>query len=207
MLIVFEGIDRSGKSSLSVLFQEYLNNSHRTPEGLLKTDPHLGDFVWTKEPTFTTEEADHLNSPEFKNEFKRELLFFTSRIRHQNFMAGKNIICDRYIWSGLAYAKMFSPNCYNFAKELYLSEELFMQPDLQIFVDTPVEICYGRAEELGEELNKDNLIKLRDSFLETMKLFKTPIIIMESVGSFDKVLEELKERIEPYLNKENEYFL
>ena len=136
-LIIFDGIDKVGKSTLSVNFTQYLNKLYRDEDGLLKIDPHFGDFIWTKEPLFTTEEADFLNSPGYIDEYRRERIFFESRMNHQKLIAGKNVVCDRYIWSGLAYANKYSPGCFRFAKELYLSENLFIKPDLYIFVDTP----------------------------------------------------------------------
>jgi thymidylate kinase len=190
MLIVFEGIDHSGKSTLSVLFAEWLNNEFRDEQGQIKVDPHLGDFVWTKEPMFSSEEADRLNSPEFKDQVKRELLFFVSRTRHQRDLRSTNIVCDRYIWTGIAYAKLFSPETYKFAKELYLSEDLFVQPDLHVFVDTDPLTCHIRGTEESLEI----LQKKRDSYLETMKYISSPIITIESINTPVEALEILKKR-------------
>jgi thymidylate kinase len=138
MFIAFEGIDRAGKSTLSIKFAEYLNSCKI--DGLLKLDPHFGDFIWTKEPSFSIEEAKLLNTPGYVDEYRRERIFFESRIRHQNYIIAKNIVCERYLWSGLAYAFKYSPNCFRFIKELYSSDVLFAQPDLYIFVDTPIEV-------------------------------------------------------------------
>jgi len=201
MFIVFEGIDGSGKSTLSVKFAEYLNNKYRDEFGLLKIDPHLGDFVWTKEPLFTTEEADRLNSPEYKNQYKREALFFESRLNHQETIAGKNVICDRYIWTGLAYSTLFSPACLGFATELYLDTSIFIQPDLYIFVDTPVEVCYTRRD---SEVPKDRLDGIRNAYLATKGLLKSPVLTVsneyEENVSFQKLVESfdlfIKNRIE-----------
>lgn len=190
MFISFEGIDGSGKSTLSVRFTEYLNNSYRDEFNLLKIDPHLGDFIWTKEPLFTTEEADRLNSPEYKNQYKREALFFESRLNHQEAMAGKNIVCDRYIWSGLAYSTLFSPACYDFATELYLNTSIFLQPDLYIFVDTPVDVCYTRRD---SEVPMDRLNSIRNAYFATKGLLKSPVLTVsnedEENVSFQKLAE------------------
>jgi thymidylate kinase len=190
MFVTFEGCDGSGKSTLSVKFAEYLNNSYRDEFGLLKLDPHLGDFIWTKEPLFTTEEADRLNSPECKDQFKREALFFESRMNHQEAMIGKNIICDRYIWTGLAYSTLFSPACFDFAKELYLNTTIFLQPDLYIFVDTPIEVCHNRRD---GEVSIDRLNGIRNAYLTTMGFLKSPIITIsneyEENVSFQKLIE------------------
>ncbi len=194
-MIIFEGCDRSGKSTLSVAFSEYINNKYRDQFGLLRIDPHLGDFIWTKEPLFTTEEADRLNSPEFTDEFKRECLFFESRFRHQDMLAGRNVVCDRYIWSGIAYAYVFSPHCYMFAKELYTSPHLFIQPDLHVYVNTPVEICYERDTSVGFE----RLQKISDAYDVTRRMIKSPIIEVASVGGEEKALEELMIKFDEFV--------
>jgi thymidylate kinase len=186
-LIIFDGIDKVGKSTLSVNFTQYLNKLYRDEDGLLKIDPHFGDFIWTKEPLFTTEEADFLNSPGYIDEYRRERIFFESRMNHQKLIAGKNVVCDRYIWSGLAYANKYSPGCFRFAKELYLSENLFIRPDLYIFVDTPPEICASR----DAALDLDVLRELRESFLKTKDYIKTPIITIQAVDGEESTLRNL----------------
>jgi len=198
MLIVFEGIDRSGKSTLSRQFGHYINDDFRSEDGALKIDPHFGDFVWTKEPTFTTEEADELNNT-CTDQYVRERVFFESRLRHQDLLAGRNIICDRYIWSGIAYAKKFSPNCFDFVKELYLSENLFLQPDLYVFLDTPVDICHERDTSVGY----DRLNSLRLAYIECSQYIKTPVIQMQAVGGEKEALEGLIGKFEWHVSHYN----
>lgn len=159
MRVIFEGIDKVGKSSLSKELCKLLNSNS------------LDGYTWTKEPTFSTEEADALNSPGYKDPVKRESLFFMSRSKHQDTMRLKNVVCDRYIWTGIAYAMVFSPQCYEFAKELYLSE-LFVKPELHIFLDISPEICTSRDPTLDLNL----LHKLRESFIYNQKFMPFPCI-------------------------------
>lgn len=185
MLIAFEGIDRAGKSTLSVKFAEYLNNCKI--DGLLKLDPHFGDFVWTKEPTFSVEEARVLNSPGYIDEFKREHLFFESRLRHQNYLIAKNIVCERYLWSGLAYAFKYSPNCFRLLKELYIDEKMFVQPDLYIFVDTPASVCLER----DLSLDLDTLREVLNAYLQTQEYIRAPVIKIQPVGDEQETLNHI----------------
>ena len=200
MFIAFEGIDRAGKSTLSVKFAEYLNNDKI--DGLLKLDPHFGefsfpkpggdlmrfgDFIWTKEPSFSTEDANYLNSSEYLDEYRRERIFFESRIKHQSYIAAKNIICERYLWSGLAYAYKYSTNCFRFLKELYSSEKLFVQPDLYIFLDTPVEVCSDRDSSLDTDIQRD----LQEAYYKTREYIKVPIISFQAVGDEQDTLHNL----------------
>jgi len=197
MLIAFEGVDGSGKSTLSVNFMEYLNKEFRDKDGQMLVDSHMGDFVWTKEPAFSSEEADKLNSPEYKSQTKRELLFFVSRTQHQTDLRSANVVCDRYIWTGIAYASIFSPETYKFARELYLSKDLFTQPDLHVFVDTDPLTCHIRRNEESIE----NLNKKRQAYFDTMKYISSPIIVLESIVSPNQALEVLVERFREMMNR------
>jgi thymidylate kinase len=193
MFIAFEGIDRAGKSTLSIKFAEYLNNNKI--DGLLRLDCHFGDFIWTKEPSFSVEEAELLNTPGYIDEYRRERLFFESRLKHQNFIAAKNIICERYLWSGLAYAYKFSKNSFRLLKELYSSDKLFLQPDLYIFLNTPIEICLER----DPNLDPDNQKEIFGAYLETEKYIRDPVISFPAIGDEQETLQGLVTLFEDYL--------
>ena len=197
MLICFEGVDASGKSTLSVDFLQWINTHFRDATGTLKADPHLGDFVWTKEPIFTSEEADRLNTPGYTDEYKRERIFFESRIRHQNVLTGVNCVCDRYIWSGLAYSYIFSPHCFEFARELYLSENLFIAPDLYVFVDTPPEVCFDR----DPSLDLEKLKTIRNAYIRTRDYITQPVITMQALGGEARALDEFVKLFEEHMLK------
>jgi thymidylate kinase len=185
MFIVFCGVDKSGKTSLSKAFCEWLN----------KNSLKGGNWKWTKEPTFSSEFADKINSAIKHDEFARERYFLADRLKHQKELQG-NIVCDRYIWSGLAYANIFSPRCFEFVKELYLNSDLFLQPDYNIFVNTPVEVCVKR----DPKLVKDTLDELHNSFYEMLPLIrsKSKIIYINASGSLENSLKLLVEEFYKY---------
>jgi len=195
MFIAFEGINRAGKSTLSVKFAEYLNSC--VVDGLIKLDPHFGDYIWTKEPSFSREEANLLNTPGYVDEYRRERIFFESRIRHQNFIVAKNVICEQYLWSGIAYAYKYSPQSFRMIKELYSSENLFIQPDLYIFLDTPVEICSERDLSLDIDIQREIL----EAYNKTMEYIKVPIISFQAVGDEQESLHHLIVLFEDHIKK------
>lgn len=156
-LIVFEGVDNSGKTTISKIIAK------RYPE-----------FKWSKEPIFTTEEADRLNSDEFKGkDAKREVFFLEGRLAQQKFYQENMVLLDRYLWSGLAYAKAFSPSIYPFCQELYQDYKIFKRPDLVIFMDTPLESCYDREPKLKETPGR--LENLRAAYMGTKEFMHCPI--------------------------------
>ena len=200
MLIAFEGIPKSGKSTLSLALLEYLNNKFKTENNLLRVDPHLGDFIWTKEPTFPDDHAHSLNI-EGINECRRERIFFESRIKHQEVLMGRNIVCERYLWGAYTYIHKYSPSTLNILKELYSSDYIFVQPDLYFFVDTNPEVCYER----DKETDVDRLLELRNSYLYTQQFINEPVITITSIGSESRAVDEMILKFDKYV-KDKEFF-
>lgn len=172
-LIVFEGIDNSGKTSISKGVIQLLQKSFP-----------LDIWVWSKEPDFSTEEADRLNDPSLKNnEIDREILFLESRLRQLSKYLENNVVLDRYLWTGIAYAKVFSPKAFSFVSRLYQNENIFKIPDITVFVDTPVDVCQSREPSLTIE----RLFDIRNAYLDTEHLVKCRNPIIKTSG--DKDLE------------------
>lgn len=194
MFIAFEGIDRAGKSTLSVKLAEYLNSDKI--DGLLRLDPHFGDFIWTKEPSFSIEEAELLNTPGYVDEYRRERIFFESRLRHQGSFAAKNVVCERYLWSGLTYAHKYSTSCFRFLKELYSSDKLFVQPDLYVFLDTPVKDCTERDPSLDPDIQRE----LQEAYYKTREYIKVPIISFPAIGDEQETLHNLVTLLEDHID-------
>jgi thymidylate kinase len=206
MLIIFEGIDRVGKTTLSVEFQNYLNTEFSDGKGGVTLDPTKGPFIWTKEPSFTTAEADRLNDlKDSSQQYKRECLFFESRISHQSYLKTHNIVCDRYIWSGMVYARVHSPGCYEFVKELYQSKKLFIQPDLYIYVNAGIDTCMKR----DSTLNMDTMLELWKGYelvYDNIKELDIPIITINNEpisdnqeDSVQRVLQDLVKMFKDHL--------
>jgi dTMP kinase len=175
MFVVFEGIDGSGKSTLSKAFYEEMLKRQIVSS-------------LTKEPTFTSEQANDLNLKS-KDDIGREIEFCIDRIQHQEFLkeqtnANNILICDRYIWSGLTYSAMFNPSAFEFAKQMY-KHNFFIKPDYYVFVDTSIEICYERRQEQTIE----QLTKLRHFYLETKKFVedKSKILTISCVGDINSI--------------------
>jgi len=195
MFIAFEGIERSGKSTISVKFAEFLNNYR--DDGLLKLDPHFGDFVWTKEPFFSNDEGKSLNNSGYIDEYKRERIFFESRILHKNHIMAKNVVVEQYLWSGLSYASVYSPHCFRLLKELYSSDVLFIQPDLYIYIKTPPEIC----QERDPVLDIDIQLELYEAYDICRKYIKVPIIDIVAMGDESETLQNLIVLFEDHIKK------
>ena len=172
-LIVFEGVDNSGKTTISKIIAK------KYPE-----------FKWSKEPIFTTEEADRLNSDEFKGkDAKREVFFLEGRLAQQEFYRNNIVLLDRYLWSGLAYAKAFSPSIYPFCQELYQNYRIFKKPTLYFFMDTPVDVCLSRRTPDSKETEEKLTLK-RQAYAETEQFVNSPIVYIDGKASVDECVEQ-----------------
>jgi dTMP kinase len=173
MFIVFEGIDGCGKSTLSKRLADELG------------------YTWTKEPTFTSAEADALNLGSL-NDIEREIEFAVDRIAHLKFLSDSDVICDRYIWSGLAYCSMYNPSAYPFAEALY-KHKFFKKPDVYVFVDTPVGLCSNRKKDQP----LDHLVRIREAYLNTRPIVEkdSKIITIEGMGKIEDCVLSLKKSL------------
>lgn len=178
-LFVFEGIDNSGKTTLSKrLADNYFN----------------AGAVWSKEPVFSTEMADKLNSPDSHlSDAEREVLFLEGRIKQQELYNSKTCFLDRYLWTGAAYAKAFSPSIYEFCEALYKSKMIFKRPSMTFFIDTPVEICVEREQmrpNPDPNVNIERLSLVRQSYMDTMHVVDdSPILFLDGKQTPDQLYE------------------
>ena len=194
VFVVFEGVDNSGKTTISKKVAEYF------PE-----------MEWRKEPNFTTEEADRLNSDEFKGkDAKREVFFLEGRLANQKIYRDYPVILDRYLWSGMAYAKAFSPSISEFCNELYGNFNIFRKPSITFFMETPLETCYDREPKLKEEPGR--LENIRSAYEATKDRVGCDVVTIDGTMSIEDcvkfVVDTLLERFPNmiYYTKENSLY-
>jgi thymidylate kinase len=116
--------------------------------------------------------------------------FLIDRIKHQQYIREyQPLACDRYIWTGLAYCKVFSPEFYPFLESLYC-HDFFDRPDHYVFVDTPIEVCMQRSNRAQTEAQ---LIALRQAFLDTQAVVTrhTKVIVLPATKPIDDLVKDL----------------
>lgn len=149
LLIVFEGIDNSGKTTharqlaLDLANARHLTFSQRNPVAFCfpRRSTEVGKLIdsYLRGDTTLPDQVIHLLMSANRWEMKEEIEWFLSK--------GSTVILDRYWYSGVAYscAKGLDPHWCQ-ASDIGLP-----RPDLVIYLDLPPEVAAGR-EDYGKEV-------------------------------------------------------
>jgi dTMP kinase len=161
--IVFEGIDKSGKETQAKMLYDYLNN-----KGI--------PVIYTEEPTDKnvmgrTIKKWLVGQATITSGEAITLLYTADRYEHlKNVIApalnvGKNVICDRYFYSTLAYESAIFGVDREWIKTLHKNVR---RPDVVIFIDIDPEISLRRERSSpNDRLEKvDILKKVREAYKE-----------------------------------------
>jgi dTMP kinase len=186
--IVFEGIDGSGKSTQAEILHKYLLKHNK--EVILTQEPWNGGLrkqIKEAIKSYSASESDILN------------MFLEDRTNHLDQLIipsleqGIPVICDRYLYSTLAYQQSKFPLDY-----LVKVSRLHLKADLCLYVDVPVEVGLHRIRSAQREEddkseryeNKNFLEGLRKRYLALTKDYRFPEIeLINGKGSEEKVFE------------------
>ena len=181
--IVFEGLDGSGTTTQGRLLAQRLNG------------------------VFTFEPSDNAVGTLIRQILRKEkavlpqtlsLMFTADRYEHlfgqngieQQIKDGKTVVCDRYLFSSLAYQSL---DC-DF-DEIYQLNKDFPLPEIVFFIDTPVEECLrriggrGAAPELFERAELQR--KIYDNYLRGFAAFsQINLVKLDGMKSVDELLQE-----------------
>ena len=198
IIIVFEGIDQSGKGTQAKLFVESLRSRGFSAEYL-----HFHD---TSTPIGKELQLFFEGDREF-SPIVRQLLFTANRYERNDYISEsvKNndfIIIDRYIPSGLAYG---IANGIEIDWMLNLESHL-NQPDIVVLLDISSNTSKKRkAEENRDVYEKDLkfLEKVRKIYLKLANTFDW--IIIDGTANTDEVQNMVMEKVKEKLNNKGLY--
>lgn len=191
--IVFEGIDGSGKTT-----------QIRKLEKRLRADGR--EVYATAEPTNTVSGGllrDALSGAQYRSPCEFAAMFVLDRINHnvnrQNGIEkllndGRDVICDRYYYSSLAYQG--SEADYEWVKSMNLNCPEIRKPDICIFLDIDPQKSLDRLgsramTEIYEELGKQE--KIRAKFMSVFESLagRDNIKIINADRSIDDIAEDV----------------
>lgn len=195
LLIVFEGLDGSGKTTQITLLKEWFEKNNKLVHN-------------TKQPTdFYREDRrvrDYLDEGIASNMYSIALLAAADRT-YQNEVEIKptlekriNIITDRYIYSSLAFFKARGID-YEEIKRINKNIE---EPDAVIFLDVKPKKALERVKSRDgenikfEEKNDNTFVEVRNNFLEVLPKNALIIDSTQSIEEIHKIIVEYIEKIE-----------
>jgi dTMP kinase len=190
IFIVIEGLDGSGKTTQAKLLSKKLNKTHNV---LLTAEPSLG-----KIGSFIREDCLY---EETRLPIEAEaLLFAADRIEHMHnevkpaLDQGKLVICDRYIYSSLAYQGSAGLSL-DWIKTINARA---LQPDFSIFIDVSPEKVIERLQRKKSVMETLEIQqRVREVYLQYIK--KGELIRVDGDKSKDSVADELYDKVSTLL--------
>jgi dTMP kinase len=186
--IVFEGIDGAGTSTQCQLLSENIPGSVKTFE---PTDSEIGKFI-----------RKILNKKFEVNHYALSLLFASDRAEHLYGNNGiisncknKIVICDRYLFSSLAYQSIDVP----FDQILKINSD-FPLPQVIFFINTPLEECQKRIDLRGNEkeiFEKQSIQeKVIENYHKTFEFYRQLGLNIYELNGLKPINDLLKEETE-----------
>jgi len=153
LLIVVEGVNGSGKSSIVRELQDLLDKEHR---------PSVIVDIIPKGVIRTLVKEDHTLSP-----IQRALLFKVESMSAHDIVkrhldAGKTVIMDRGIFSFLAFQGYAEDLEWEVEMLETLCKKPFLPCDVAVFLNPPLEVCQMRVATRPEE--KDHFEEISETF-------------------------------------------
>lgn len=162
-LVVIEGIDASGKTTLATKLAESLSPRFRV--------------LLTQEP-FTDDIKQLLEKYKWNDQVLLALLFSADRRIHVKWMESQNvdlIISDRYFFSTLAYQGVGANQ-----EWLESLSSIFPLPSLTILLDVPVSVALERLrskrDSLDFEEKRRSLDRVRENYLSLSKRYNFKVL-------------------------------
>jgi dTMP kinase len=186
---VFEGIDGSGKSTVSRLFAERLASTGRPVE-------------WTAEPTsgWLGDQVRRANK-EAHSAYAETLLYVADRAEHTAQMGrwlagGRAVVCDRYVGSTLAYQSVtLRPYLGSRALEWLkmVNEPLVVRPDVTFLlrIDPVVALARLSKRKEREKFEKVEFLHKVAAMYDRLAEEDPSYIVVDASLSLDEVLDKV----------------
>ena len=188
IFICIEGLDGSGKTTQAKILAKKINNAIYTTE---PSKGLIGNYI----------RKSYLYSKKRLSPFVEALLFAADRIEHLEseiipaLNEGTTIICDRYVFSSLAYQGASGISL----DWIETINKAILYPDLAIFIDVEPEksMCRLNSKKSLME-NLQTQIKVRDIYLKFVEDKKLKLVNGDNTKT--KVTEDLFSIVKNYFN-------
>ncbi len=192
--IVLEGLDGAGTTTQAAKLYGHCTR-HGVP-GFLTNEPTSGPIGAFIRRLLTSKEPGADGSPYRAPESSMALLFAADRLAHSREIAtyleaGEHVICDRYVFSSLAYQTLDASITPEWVIEINRGCAM---PDVTIFLDVPVDECLrrlsGRAGAAAIYETKPLLDSVANNYNRLMRLYEANygrVVRLDGTRSIDAV--------------------
>jgi dTMP kinase len=201
--IVLEGIEASGKTTQAKILGEILSKNQTVFVAKNPTDGEIGTYIRNEILSGNNKKISPI---------AYQYLFAADRVTQQaelieRLKKGETIICDRYIWTSVAYgiADRQSTDYRNWeevsvtALSLLSMYHQFISPDMSIYLDISLKESLRRIKGSAKHVeiydnNKAN-IKIKTGYDWIRKTFPKEITIVNGEKPLDEITKEIVELI------------
>ncbi len=177
-LIVFEGTDGAGKSTLIEKTRQFLSFQYGAENVIVQKQPtDLSRKTRLFQKMMYSKDNDNINYRAV------QLLTLSDRVQHNTeiiipaLREGKIVICDRYIYTSVI--NMFARG-YRHEKWFFQACREIVKPDIAFlaYIDPSIAIARieSRDEEKGRYFDKELLMKVANGFMQYSKKFKLRVV-------------------------------
>ena len=203
-LIVFEGTDGAGKTTLISMTRQYLITQYGEENVLLEKQPtDLSRKTRLFQKMMYSERKENIDYRAV------QLLTLSDRVQHNHevivpaLRAGKIVICDRYIYTSVA--NMLARG-YTHEKWFFEASREIVKPDIAFLAYVPpekaIERIRSRPAEKDRYLDEVLLKNVAGNFMRYRKRWNLQLV--ETDRAAEQSFEEIKERFDDIKEEEDE---